>query len=171
MATYLFPEIKRNGYPLDNTGDNKALFSVQILFGDVQRFSSNIDVLVLTEPGELSKTTLYAIDQFILRGGRVLAFLDPFNETLDVSQKGQPSVPRSRGLDNFTKLLSAWGIEIPTRTVVGDLGGAINVQMTRNDRILATKYPVWFDVKEGGFVSDEVITSGLSRISLRSADI
>ena len=52
---------------------------------------------------------------------------------------------------------------------VGDLGGAINVQMTRNDRILATKYPVWFDVKEGGFVSDEVITSGLSRISLRSA--
>jgi len=53
--------------------------------------------------------------------------------------------------------------------VVGDLGGAINVQMTRNDRILATKYPVWFDVKEDGFVSDEVITSGLSRISLRSA--
>ena len=87
MATYLFPEIKRNGYPLDNTGDNKALFSVQILFGDVQRFSSDIDVLVLTEPGELSKTTLYAIDQFILRGGRVLAFLDPFNETLDVSKK------------------------------------------------------------------------------------
>ena len=147
----------------------KRFFSVQILFGDVQRFSSNIDVLVLTEPGELSKTTLYAIDQFILRGGRVLAFLDPFNETLDVSQNSQPSVPRSRGLDNFTKLLSAWGIEIPTRTVVGDLGGAINVQMTRNDRILATKYPVWFDVKEDGFVSDEVITSGLSRISLRSA--
>ena len=147
----------------------KRFFSVQILFGDVKRFSNDIDVLVLTEPGEISKMTLYAIDQFILRGGRVLAFLDPFNETLDVSKNGQPSVPRSRGLDNFTKLLNAWGIEIPTRTVIGDLGGAINVQMTRNDRILATKYPVWFDVKEAGLVSDEVITSGLSRISLRSA--
>ena len=147
----------------------ERFFSVQILFGDVQRFSSDIDVLVLTEPGELSKTTLYAIDQFILRGGRVLAFLDPFNETLDVSQNGQPSIPRSRALDNFTKLLSAWGIEIPTRTVVGDVGGAINVQMTRSDRIFATKYPVWFDVKEDGLVSDEVVTSGLSRVSLRSA--
>ena len=147
----------------------KRFFSVQILFGDVQRFSSDIDVLVLTEPGELSKTTLYAIDQFILRGGRVLAFLDPFNETLDISQNGQPSAPRSQGLDKFTKLLSAWGVEIPRRTVIGDLGGAINVQMTRNDRILATKYPVWFDVKEDGLVSDEVVTSGLSRVSLRSA--
>ena len=147
----------------------KRFFSVQILFGDVQRFSSDIDVLVLTEPGELSKTTLYAIDQFILRGGRVLAFLDPFNETLDISQNGQPSAPRSQGLDKFAKLLSAWGVEIPRRTVIGDLGGAINVQMTRNDRILATKYPVWFDVKEDGLVSDEVVTSGLSRVSLRSA--
>ena len=72
----------------------------------MKRFSNRHDVLVLTEPGEISKTTLYAIDQFILRGGRVLAFLDPFNETLDVSQNGQPSVPRSRGLDNFTKLLT-----------------------------------------------------------------
>ena len=147
----------------------RRFFSVQILFGDVQRFSSDIDVLVLTEPGELSKTTLYAIDQFILRGGRVLAFLDPFNETLDISQNGQPSAPRSQGLDKFTKLLSAWGVEIPRRTVIGDLGGAINVQMTRNDRILATKYPVWFDVKEDGLVSDEVVTNGLSRVSLRSA--
>jgi len=147
----------------------KRFFSVQILFGEVQRFSNDIDVLVLTEPGELSKTTLYAIDQFILRGGRVLAFLDPFNETLDISQNGQPSAPRSRGLDNFTKLLGAWGIEIPTRTVIGDMSGAINVQMTRNGRILATKYPVWFDVKEDGLVSDEVVTSGLSRVSLRSA--
>ena len=147
----------------------ERFFAVQILFGDIKRFSSEIDVVVLMEPGEISQTTLYAIDQFILRGGRVLAFLDPFNEALSVSQGGQPPSPRPRALDALAELLTAWGIEIPKRTVVGDLDGAVKVQMTRNGRILTTKYPVWFDVNVSGMVGDEVVTNGLSRVSFRSA--
>ena len=56
----------------------ERFYETQTLFGTIEKFNDEIEVLLLAEPGELDATTVYAIDQFVMRGGRVLAFVDPF---------------------------------------------------------------------------------------------
>ena len=55
----------------------RELFNVQTVAGDVAAIASDIDVLMLIHPRELSPQTQYAIDQFVMRGGKLIAFIDP----------------------------------------------------------------------------------------------
>ncbi|MBH69138.1 MAG: hypothetical protein CMM58_12340 [Rhodospirillaceae bacterium] len=147
----------------------ERFFSVVPIFGTIEKFSEDIDILLLIEPGDIDEVTLYAIDQFIMRGGRVLVFLDPFTEALSVGRENGPPIPRPTGLESMKRLLSAWGVEISERTIVGDLKGAAKVKMKKNNKIIATDYPVWFEVEKSNFASQDVVTSGLSLVNFRSA--
>ena len=74
-----------------------------------QRSTQDIDVLMVMHPKELSPQTLYAIDQFVMRGGKLIAFVDPQSENDPAGQQGGPMamVPRSSSLG---PLLDAWGV-------------------------------------------------------------
>ena len=80
-----------------------------------------IDVLMIVHPKELSPKTQYAIDQFALRGGRIMAFVDPFC-FFDPAGQGDPrgamSADRSSHMET---LLAAWGVEMDSKTIVGDV--------------------------------------------------
>ena len=77
--------------------------------------ASDIDVILALQPQNLSDGMLFALDQFILRGGKVLAFLDPFA----VSGMRQQPYPQPGG-SSFDKLLKAWGIEFNSGKIVAD---------------------------------------------------
>src|SRR3546814_8586462 len=72
--------------------------------------------------------TLYAIDQFALRGGKILAFVDPYSEAEAMTPQpgGRPPADTA---SNLPKLFGAWGIEMPADTIVGDLAAARRVQV------------------------------------------
>ncbi len=78
----------------------------------------SIDSLVLIQPGILPEQTLFAIDQFLLKGGKILALLDPL---LLVQQNQNPlggqGAPKTH---NLGPLLGQWGISAPSETLVGD---------------------------------------------------
>ena len=59
----------------------REFFEVKTIEQTVTEIPGDIDVLMLVQPNALSKDAAYAIDQFALRGGRVLAFVDPLSET------------------------------------------------------------------------------------------
>ena len=83
-------------------------FDVRSMGGDIDRFADDVDVLMLVHPQALSEKTLYAIDQFVLRGGKVLVFVDPHSEAQAMrQQQGMPGDTFS----NLEQLLPAWGIE------------------------------------------------------------
>jgi ABC-type uncharacterized transport system involved in gliding motility auxiliary subunit len=100
----------------------EQLFTVRTLNSDVASIDADVDVLMLVHPKALSPATLFAIDQFVLRGGRALIFVDPESEA-DTSgqQPGNPfgamGANRSSTLE---PLFKAWGIEFNPREVVGD---------------------------------------------------
>lgn len=75
----------------------------------------DIDIILAIHPQNLSNDLLFAIDQFILRGGKMLAYLDPF-AVANPQQMGyqQP--------DNFSfdSLLKSWGITFSTPKLVAD---------------------------------------------------
>jgi ABC-type uncharacterized transport system involved in gliding motility auxiliary subunit len=106
------------------------LFTMRPLTADVDRIDKEIDVLMLVHPKALPPKTLYAIDQFVMRGGRVLLFLDP-NAGGDTSGQ-DPSNPLAGAMADHSSdlkpLLAAWGVDYDPSKVVGDLDLGLEVR-------------------------------------------
>ncbi len=97
-------------------------YDVQFLEQDFDRIPDNIDVVMIAHPKALNDKTQYAIDQFIMRGGRALVFLDPWSEIsqLSMDPSGAPlegaTETSARSID---KLLQSWGVTIDGAHVIG----------------------------------------------------
>lgn len=101
-------------------------FDVQEVPLDSDSIPDGIDVLVVLHPGGISEQTEYAIDQYVLKGGKVIAFLDAFSLAArrESPQQGpMPQQPESGPptSSTFNKLLSAWGYSFESTQVVADM--------------------------------------------------
>jgi len=86
----------------------RQLFEVRSLHPKLEEIPEDVDVLMLVHPQSLSREALYAIDQYVLRGGRVVAFVDPFSEAQQEAMAGgfmQPAMSKRSEVD---ELLAAW---------------------------------------------------------------
>ncbi|SEH05665.1 Gldg family protein [Candidatus Venteria ishoeyi] len=149
----------------------QQLFETRTIATDVTEIPGNIDVLMLVHPKNLSEQTLYALDQFVLKGGRLLAFLDPYAETDE-----PPTDPKNplAGMNaprnsDLSKLLDAWGVELVADKVVGDMSLAKKVQMQKGSRGIVIRYPIWMDLDTANLNPDDIITGKLGNITLASA--
>jgi ABC-type uncharacterized transport system involved in gliding motility auxiliary subunit len=97
----------------------KRDFDVVEVQPDVETIDADLKLLLLVHPKDLKDKTLYAIDQFVLRGGRVLAFLDPMSMVEAQSQQ-QPMQMMPPGASSLGKLSEAWGVSIDTEKLVAD---------------------------------------------------
>jgi ABC-type uncharacterized transport system involved in gliding motility auxiliary subunit len=106
------------------------LFTMRSLTADVDHIDKDVDVLMLVHPKQLPPKTLYAIDQFVMRGGRVLLFVDP-NSGADTSGQ-DPSNPLAGAMadhsSNLVPLLAAWGVDYDPTKVIGDLERGLEVR-------------------------------------------
>ena len=123
-----------------------------------------MDVLLLVHPKQLDDSTLYAIDQFVLGGGRALVFIDPHSESEPPQPQAMPMMRASRNSE-LESLLSAWGVESDPAMVVGDLQLAAKVRMQRQQQILTLDYPVWLNVLPELFDPDDTVTAELGNIT------
>jgi len=143
----------------------EKLFDVQTIEADAAEIPQEIDVLLLVHPKQLSDTTLYAVDQFVLGGGRVLAFIDPYSE----SDPGQPQQAQMMMAptrsSEIQKLLNAWGAESAPDKVVGDLQLAAKVRMQRQQKILTLDYPVWINALPDFFDQEDTVTAELGNMT------
>ncbi len=146
----------------------EKLFEVQAIATDATEIPKEVDVLLLVHPKKLADGTLYAIDQFVLGGGRVLAFIDPHSESEQAAPQTMPMLPESRNSE-LEKLLSAWGLESAPGKVVGDLQLAAKVRMQRGQKILTLDYPVWINTVPEVFDQDDTVTADLGNITFGSA--
>ena len=108
----------------------QELFTVRSLTADVDHIDKDVDVLMLVHPKALPPKTLYAIDQFVMRGGRTLLFVDP---SAGADTGGQdPSNPLAGMMANHSSdlapLLAAWGVDYDATKVIGDLQRGLEVR-------------------------------------------
>ena len=144
------------------------LFDVQTIEADAAAIPSEVDVLLLVHPKGLADTTLYAIDQFVLGGGRVLTFIDPHSESEQAPQQTMPMLPQTRSSE-LEKLFAAWGVESAPSKVVGDLQLAARVRMQRDQRMLTLEYPVWINAVPDFFDQEDTVTAELGNITFATA--
>jgi ABC-type uncharacterized transport system involved in gliding motility auxiliary subunit len=106
------------------------LFTVRSVTPDVDRIDKDVDVLMVVHPKSLPQKTLYAIDQFVMRGGRILLFVDP-NSGADTGGQ-DPSNPMAAAMANHSSdlapLLAAWGVDYDATKVIGDLERGLEVR-------------------------------------------
>jgi gliding motility-associatede transport system auxiliary component len=108
----------------------EQLFTVHTLAGDIDHIDKDVDVLMLVHPKSLAPKALYAVDQFVMRGGRVLLFVDPDSGADNAGQ--DPSNPFAGAGANHSSdlepLLHAWGVDYDPTKVIGDLDLGLEVR-------------------------------------------
>ncbi len=102
------------------------VLDIEALPDDIQKIPDDIAILMVAHPKNLPPRTLFAIDQFILGGGKAAIFVDPYAESEVGPMTGAPnSTPPSSTLQ---PIFDSWGLEMPTDKVVGDRFAARRVQ-------------------------------------------
>jgi len=137
--------------------------TVETLATDVGEIPQNISVLLLVHPKNLSEATLYAIDQFVLRGGKLLAFVDPYSEM----ERGMPMMAEQQGSD-LPALFQAWGLSMQPGKIVADANYAMTLAMSGNRTV---RHAGWLNLPAEQLNQEDVSLSGLSNLTLASAGI
>jgi ABC-type uncharacterized transport system involved in gliding motility auxiliary subunit len=129
---------------------------------------SDVDVLMVVHPQGLTDSQIYGLDQFVLRGGRALIFVDPYFESEERNYTKGP--PKKGEISSTLKpLFDAWGVNFDTDHVVGDREVAQSVNASSGDRSVVTDYLPWLALRAGNFAKDDVVTAQMSRINMASA--
>jgi ABC-type uncharacterized transport system involved in gliding motility auxiliary subunit len=138
----------------------QQLFEVRTLPASMLRVENDIDVLMVVHPTDLDDTTLYALDQFILRGGRALIFVDPFAEILAAA--AGPSGFSAGGGSSLPKLFAAWGIDFSANEVVADNRYALSIR----NGFQPVRHIGLLGLDGAAMDQHDVISSGLGSINL-----
>src|SRR6201994_2504203 len=136
------------GQPYASTMLLRQTNQVKTVPTDAQVIDPDIQVLLVAEAQNLSDATLYAIDQFVMRGGRVMVMVDPWSEAM-ASMPSPTGMPPTDTGSNLKKLFDAWGIVFDPTKVVGDLTGAWRVRASPDERVQAVNYLAWFNIRDG----------------------
>ena len=145
-------------------------FDVRFLGGKQERIEDDVQVLMLAQPHNVDQATLYAIDQFVMRGGRVLAFVDPLAEVMAAGGGMNPMAnPEGDAIAALEPLLAAWGVSIPSGQVIGDRTAAQRVTAQIGGRQVVVDYLPWLSLDPSHLDADDVITGEVQRLHLNSA--
>jgi ABC-type uncharacterized transport system involved in gliding motility auxiliary subunit len=127
-----------------------------------------VPALMVVHPQNLPAPTQYAIDQYVLAGGKALVMVDPFSEAQQEAMGG-------RGEDfssNPKALLHAWGVEMDDGLLAGDARAARRVQVRGgNGQPMAADYLLWLQLREGAFAPNDPATQDLQLINMASAGV
>lgn len=149
----------------------KQFFDVKMLDASKpEEINDGLSVLVLAHPKDLSPQAKYAIDQYVLKGGRLIAFADPYSETaaaMPNPMTGQP-MPGGEQSSLLNDLFQAWGVEIVPDRFVADLAMAQRVQTGRSGPAAIVDYIPWLAIPNERMSAEDVVTAELTQINVAS---
>jgi ABC-type uncharacterized transport system involved in gliding motility auxiliary subunit len=147
----------------------KQLFDVRPLSPTAAKIDPDTNVLVLVHPKNLAPATEFAIDQYALRGGHILLFVDPLADFdhSDADPQNPMAAMTADKSSHFGPLLTAWGVQFNPAVVVADRGHALSVTMQQGaEPVLHLGV---LGLGKDSFTADDVITAGLSNVNVATA--
>jgi len=143
----------------------EELFQVQMIKDLEKDELKDFDLLLIVHPKNLSESALFSVDQYVLSGGKLLAFVDPLAE-LDQPGPGTTGVPsKSSDLNAITK---KWGLALREQKILGDpevalLVGGADGRPLRHLGILG--------FSQEYFGQDNIVTSSIETVNMSTAGI
>ena len=144
----------------------QQLFEVRNLGTDIDAVDDDVSMLWIVQPKSLSNAMLYAIDQFVLKGGTAMIFVDPLAESDPAApiQGMPPGMPPQGQNSDLPALFSAWGLQFSPNDVVADAQLALPVSAGPAGRPM--RHPGLLGITEAQLNSDDVITADLNTINV-----
>ncbi|WMR31465.1 GldG family protein [Metapseudomonas otitidis] len=146
----------------------RQLFQIESLKPDVDQIPDKVSVLLLVHPKNLPEQTQYAIDQFVLRGGKLLAFVDPWSEA-DHAMPMPGEMGGEGKSSDMPALFKAWGFEMLPGKVLGDGAYAMSVSMGQGER--PARHPAWLTLPRQALDPSDVATANLETLTVATAGI
>ena len=135
-------------------------YTVKRVSLDAERIGDDIKVLVVIHPRGIGDKAQYALDQFVLRGGKLIAFLDP-NAYFD--QMGAMAGMGGGTPSSLDKLLKAWGLGFDT--------GKVALDMRYLTGAGARTLPTLLSLNDNAFATDDIATARLGSLLMPFAGV
>ncbi|MCX7553562.1 Gldg family protein [Marinicella sp. S1101] len=124
----------------------------------------DVDLLLVVHPKNLTEGTLFAIDQFVMNGGRLLAFVDPMAQAEEIPadpQNPMAQIQADRSSD-LAVLFAAWGIGFDKNQVILDNQQAVSIQSGQGQTIRHLGINSW---NQSSFNQSDIVTSDLTSLN------
>lgn len=130
----------------------------------------DVDILMVIHPKNLEEKTLFAIDQFVLKGGRMIVCVDPYS-VVDRPSRMEMQMMRTMpsSSSDLNKLLAGWGVEMPEKMFAGDRGLALDATLTQDAR--PEKIIGFLQLTRDCMNSESVITANLNQVRMLFAGV
>jgi ABC-type uncharacterized transport system involved in gliding motility auxiliary subunit len=143
-------------------------FDVREVPSSAESIDEDIQLLVVIHPRDITETTQYAIDQFVLRGGKLLAFLDPLSFADNQQVPGMNPLQRATASGSTLEaLLKGWGLEFDVSKCVSDM--TYKATLARNGR--PEEAPAVLMLDKNALNQDDPVTSQLDNLLLPYAGV
>ena len=139
-------------------------FNVERIETAATEIPATVKVLLVIHPKNVSEATEYAIDQFVLRGGKLIAFVDPLAQRDDSGQQNpQMRIPGLGGGSNLNRLFTKWGVPFNNTQVVADF----NYRLNPRDPIAQGRLqPAYLALNRNALNPEEIVTRDLGTLRL-----
>ena len=142
-------------------------FTVKQVPLETDKIDDEIKVLIVAHPKEIKDSAQYAIDQFIMRGGKLIAFLDGMS-MVDSRNQQNPMMPNmGGGGSTLDKLVKAWGLQFDTTKVVADLNFQSRFMQNNRQQVA----PAVLSLNSQGINKEDVVTSQLDSLLIPFAGV
>lgn len=145
----------------------RELFTVRSVPITATAIDKEIEMLMVVHPKNLSPATLYALDQFVLRGGKLLAFMDPSAEQDNANAGPVPGMNVESRVSTLGPLLKAWGVDYDANRVVGDQALALAVNVRQGEP--PVRHLAILALPRTSMSNNDVTTANLTTINVWSA--
>jgi ABC-type uncharacterized transport system involved in gliding motility auxiliary subunit len=139
-------------------------YDVQTIEQTADRIPPDITTLLVVHPAGVNDSAMYAVDQFVMRGGHAIVFVDPLSEMLNNQGPGQGDLGE-RTSSTLDPLFQAWGIDYDASKIVGDAELAQQVQVGPQ----VTGYLAWLRMLPESFNAADPVTGNLQQLNIATA--
>ena len=144
----------------------EADFDIDTLFVSEDFDAQKTDLVVFLHPQVEDEELLYALDQYMLQGGKALLFLDPHYESTSPSRRSSLNIPIPLASNDFP-LLQRWGLDIPP-DIVADARYAMLVNAGSAQQVEPVPHLAWLQLPQEA-LADREPTRAVNSLILASA--
>jgi len=170
IASGLDPQTQRMRQPWAVYTQWSQLFDMKTVdAATLKTVDKDMDVLIVVQPKNLSDDAQYAIDQFVLRGGHLLVFVDPSAELDDAGADANNPMAGMMAdkSSDLPKLFKAWGIEYDPHKVVIDRARGLPISLGEGSA--PVRHPGILGLTATDLNHDDVLTANLDSINVSTA--
>ncbi len=140
----------------------EKLYEIVEVDPTAENIRDDLTALLVVHPKDLGEKTLFAIDQFVMNGGRLMAFLDPMCLADDTAQPQMQQFGPPQSASDLNRLTKTWGIELQPGKIAADEAAPTQLNTGRG----VSSFITFLSLGAAQIDREEVATSSLESIMM-----